>query len=65
MKFLKIFFKNFGIAILSIYIYFIILFFILPILGLTNPTPLKIISSSRFVKKRDTKELVCDFSFQF
>jgi hypothetical protein len=66
MKFLKVFFKNFGIAILNIYIYlFYYSFFILPILGLTNPTPLKIISSSRFVKKRDTKELVCDFSFQF
>jgi hypothetical protein len=36
MKFLKVFFKNFGIAILNIYIFFIILFFILPILGLTS-----------------------------
>jgi hypothetical protein len=31
--------------------------------GITNPTPLKIISSSRFVRKRDTEGLVCDSSF--
>jgi hypothetical protein len=64
---LKVFFQEFWNCYPKyIYIYlFYYSFFILPILGLTNPTPLKIISSSRFVKKRDTKELVCDFSFQF
>jgi hypothetical protein len=38
-------------------IYFIIIFLI-PILGLTNPTPLTEISSSRFVRKRGCNHVI-------
>ena len=34
-----------------LFIYFIIIIFLIPILGFTNPTPLKEISSSRLVRK--------------
>jgi hypothetical protein len=36
----------------------IIIIILILILGFTNPTPLKIISSSRFVRKRDATSLV-------
>jgi hypothetical protein len=34
-------------------------------LGITNPTPLTEISSSRFVGKKDIKRLVSKFTFSF
>jgi hypothetical protein len=48
---------------LFIYFIIIVIFFLLPILGFTNPTPLNRNLVLEICKKRDTEGLVCNLAF--
>ena len=46
--------------VINLFIYSFYYFFLIPILGFTNPTPLNRNLVLEICKKRDTKELVCN-----
>jgi hypothetical protein len=52
--------RNTIIDILFLYFIILLYFFLLPILGFTNPTPLTEISSSRLVRKRMYNHIVSE-----